>query len=257
MFGELSEEAQRHSEQGNWAEYRNVRYDTAQYIQEQGNRKRAGFLYLEVLIFDLQGVSSTPGDEGFHEAYRAATPAVVKELARFGLEYNLGEDEMKTIFDRVAHQTWMEAFPRAQEEVWAEIRETVQKEKVAIRLTEKVEALGPDQLLSEEEADAYIASKNEYEIIRRVEVLLENEDPAGIPREKADRVEKYLASLNPESLTDRWKAKVYRRGGDVMLSRGGRKKALEYFERALAAAGQEELEEVERIVEQLRPKLKA
>lgn len=257
MLGELSNEAQHHAEQGRWGQYRNVRYDTAQYVQEQGNRKRAGFLYLEVLIFDLQGVSSTLGSDSFHEAHQAATPAVVKELARFSQEYDLGEQEMKMIYERVANQTWMEAFPRSQDEVWADVKNAVQKQKASIQLTEKLESLSAGQLLSEEEATMFIQSKNEYEMVRRVELLLENEDPAGIPAPKAERAERYLAALDPESLPDRWKAKVYRRGGEIMLSRGGKQKALEYFERALAVVDQDELADVERVVENLRPQLKA
>ena len=91
--------------------------------------------------------------------------------------------------------------------------------------------------------------------LAEVERLLEAEDPASIPSEKRDRVEFYLASLDPESLGNRWKSKVYRRGGEVMLSKNGHRKALEYFERALDAADRDEIAEVERIVENLREKV--
>lgn len=255
MLSELSDEAQHHAERENWGQYRNVRYDTAEYVRERGNWKRAGFLYLEVLIFDLQGVAGAPGVDGFHEAHRTASPAVVKELARFAIEYGLDQDEMRTIYDRVADQTWMDRFPRSEEEVWEEVRDKVKTQKEAIRLTVEVEELGEDELLSTEDATAFVNTKNEYELVRRVETLLENEDPARIPPEKGKRAEMYLAALDPESLSNRWKAKVYRRGGEIMLSRGGEERALQYFERALEAVDQDELGEVKRIVEKLRPRV--
>ncbi len=255
MLSELSDEAEHHADQENWGQYRNVRYDTAEYVREQGDWKRAGFLYLEVLIFDLQGVAGTPGMNGFHEAYRTASPAVVKKLTRFALEYELSEPEIKTVYDRVAEQTWMDRFPRSREEVWEAIRDEIQAQRDAIRLTEKVEALDDNQLLSTEEAQAFVSAKNEYELIHRVETILKNEDPENIPPEKSKRAEMYLAALEPESLGSRSKAKVYRRGGEIMLSRGGERKALEYFERALQAMDRDERGEVKRMVEQLRPKV--
>lgn len=255
MLSDLSEEAQRHAEQGQWGQYRNVRYDTAEYVRADGQWKRAGFLHIEVLIFDLQGVTSTPLVGSFHEARQNTSPAVVREVARYSIRANIGEEELKTVYDRVAGQVWMDLFPRSKEEVWADIRSQVWAEREAIQLDERVEALGTDGLLTEAEARAFIERKNEYEIIRRVEQLLETEHPARIPPDKRDRVETYLAALNPESLGNRWKAKVYRRGGEVMLSQNGKEKALEYFEYALTAVDQDELAEVERLVTYLRREL--
>lgn len=254
MLSDLSDEAQRHAEQGQWGQYRNVRYDTAEFVRKEGQWKRAGFLYLEVLIFDLQGVTSTPHLEGFHETHQNTSPAVVREVARFSLRADIGQEELKTVYDRVAGQVWMDAFPRSKEEMWTEIRRQVWEQREAIQLDNRVEALGAD-LLSETEAQTFIERKNEYEIIRRVEQLLENEHPARIPSDKRARVETYLAALNPESLGNRWKAKVYRRGGEVMLSQNGKEKALEYFEYALEAVDQDELAEVERLVTYLRREL--
>jgi hypothetical protein len=255
MLSDLSEEAQQYAEQEAWGKYRNVRYDTAEYVRQDGQWKRAGVLYMEVLIFELQGVTSTQGVDGFHVTHQNASPAVVREIARLSLKADLEEAEMKTIYDRVADQTWMEAFPRSKADIWNEAWEKVSAQRDILQLDQKVEALGPDQLLSEAEAETYAEHKNEYEIIRRVERLLEAEDPASIPSEKRDRVEFYLASLDPESLGNRWKSKVYRRGGEVMLSKNGHRKALEYFERALDAADRDEIAEVERIVENLREKV--
>jgi hypothetical protein len=255
MLSDLSDEAQRHAEQGRWGEYRNVRYDTAEYVRNEGQWKRAGFLYLEVLIFDLQGVTSTPHLDGFHETHQNSSPAVVRETARFAIRADIDEAELKTVYDRVASQVWMEAFPRSTEEVWTDIRDQVGAEREAIELDRRVEAFGPGELLSEDEARTFIERKNEYEIIRRVEQLLEPEHPARIPADKCERVETYLAALDPESLGNRWKAKVYRRGGEVMLSQNGKKKALEYFEYALEAVDQDELAEVERLVQYLHREL--
>lgn len=255
MLSDLSDEAQQYAEQEAWGKYRNVRYDTAEYVRQDGQWKRAGFLYMEVLIFDLQGVTSTPGIDGFHVTHQSTSPAVVRELARLALRADLDEDEMKTVYDRVAGQTWMEAFPRSKEDIWEEACEKVWRERDILQLDRKVESLGPDQLLSTAEAETYIEHKSEFEIIRRVERLLEEEHPADIPPEKQDRVEMYLASLDPESLGNRWKAKVYRRGGEVMLSKNGYRKALEYFEYALEAVDRDEIAEVERLVKHLRDTL--
>ncbi len=255
MLSDLSEEAQRHAEKEEWGPYRNVRYDTAEYVREEGEWKRAGFLYAEVLIFDLQGVTSAPGREGFHDAYRHSSPAVVREVARFARRADMGEDELKTVYDRVVDQVWTDAFPRSRSDVWEEFRTTVWQCREALRLEEKVEALGSDRLLTERDAQAYIEQKSEYEIIRRVEQLLEAEHPARIPPKKQERAERYLAAIEPEHLDDRWKGKAYRRGGEIMLSRNGKKKALEYFERALSSVDRDEVAEVERMVNRLRGKL--
>lgn len=252
MLSNLSDEAQKHAEQEAWGKYRNVRYDTAEYVRQEGQWKRAGFLYMEVMIFDLQGVTSTPGVNGFHVTHQGTSPAVVREIARLSLKADLGEGEMKTVYDRVADQAWMDAFPRSREDIWEEVREKVWTERDILQLDQKVESLGPDQLLSTAEAETYIEHKNEYEIIRRVEHILEDEHPDRIPEEKRERVQLYLASLDPESLGNRWKAKVYRRAGEVMLSKNGHRKALEYFEYALEAVDRDEIVEVERLVEHLR-----
>lgn len=255
MLSDLSDEAQQFAEQEAWGKYRNVRYDTAEYVRQDGQWKRAGFLYMEVLIFDLQGVTSTPGVGGFHVTHRSASPAVVRELARLSLKADLEKGEMRTVYDRVADQTWMEAFPRTRDEIWTEAIEQVWTQRHVLQLDQKVESLGPDQLLSPADAETYIEHKNEYEIIRRVEQLVEGEAPDRIPPDKRDRAEMYLASLDPESLGNRWKAKVYRRGGEVMLSKTGYRKALEYFERALEAADRDEIAEVERLAAFLREEL--
>jgi tetratricopeptide (TPR) repeat protein len=251
MLSELSDEAQAHAEQEEWGAYRNVRYDTAEYVRKEGQWKRAGLLYVEVMIFDLQGVTSAPGVDGFHETHQSTSPAVVKEIARFTLENGLGLDELKTVYDRVSEQCWMEAFPRSRDAIWEEVREKVWGERATLELDRTVEAAGAD-LLSADDAETFIERKNEYEIVRRVERILEPEHPAKIPREKQARAVKYLRAVDPESMGNRWKAKAYRRGGEVMLSQNGREKALDYFERALEAVDRDELAEVERMVKTLR-----
>lgn len=255
MLSDLSDEAQLYAENEQWGPYRNVRYDTAEYVRGQGEWKRAGFLYMEVLIFDLQGVTSEPGVRGFHEAYCSCTPAVAREVARFSLRAEMDKGELRTVYDRVAEQTWMDAFPRSRTNVWDEIQTNVWKQRAALQLEKKVEALGPDQLLSDAEAKAYLEHKSAYEVLRRVEHILENEDPARIPREKQNRAQLYLSAIDPDGLANRWKAKAYRRGGEVMLSRNGGEEALTYFERALEAVDRDEVAEVDRMVKQLRRRL--
>lgn len=252
MLSDLSDEARRHSDREEWGQYRNVRYDTAEYVRGQGEWKRAGFLYVEVLIFDLQGVTSAPGGHGFHPAYCSSTPSVAREVARFTRRAEMGKEELRTVFERVADQSWLDAFPRSRSEVWDELWTNVRKQQTLIELEEKVDALGPDQLLSEAEAEEYIEHKSEYELIRRVERILENEDPTRVPREKQNRARTYLAAVDPDALPNRWKAKAYRRGGEIMLSRDGRAKALEYFENALKAADPDERPDIERMVKRLR-----
>lgn len=235
-----------------------MRYDTAEYVREEGQWKRAGFLYVEILIFDLQGVTSAPGAEGFHEAYQSPMPSVVREVARFVLRADIGKNELRTVYDRVAEQTWMEAFPRSKADVWDELFSLVAEERDALQLGKKVEALGRDRLLSEAESERYVECKDPYEVVRRVEQILENEHPKQIPKAKRDRARAYLAAVEPDELGSRWKAKAYRRAGEVMLSSDGQKgkeKALEYFEKALEAADRDEIVAVESHVERLRREL--
>lgn len=256
MLSDLSDEAQEYAEREQWGRYRNVRYDTAEHVrEEEGQWKRAGFLYVEVLIFDLQGVASAPGAAGFHEAYQGPMPGVVHELARFVRRTDMGKEEFKTVYDRVAEQAWLQAFPRSKSEVWAELWELVAEQREALELEEKVEALGRDGLLSEAEAQRYIDCKDDYALIRRVEHILENEQPGRIPQTKLKRARTYLAAIDPADLGQRWRGKAYRRGGEIMLSvdgEEGKKKALEYFKKALDVVDRDEVVPVERQVNRLR-----
>ncbi len=257
-LSDLSDEAQQYAERDQWGRYRNVRYDTAEYVREEGEWKRAGFLYLEILIFDLQGVMSAPGTKGFHEAYQSPMPSVVREVARFVLRADIGEEELRTVYDRVAEQTWLDAFPRSKTDVWTEVLSLVAEQRDALQLEKKVEALGRDRLLSEAECKRYVECKDAYEVVRRVEQILENESPGQIPKAKQERARVYLAAVDPDDLGNRWKAKVYRRAGEVMLSSNGaqgKKKALKYFEKALDAVDRDEVAAVERHVKHLRREL--
>jgi hypothetical protein len=257
-LSELSDEAQQYAEREQWGQYRNVRYDTAEYVRQEGQWKRAGFLYVEILIFDLQGVTSAPGGEAFHEAYQSPTPSVVREVARVVLRAKMDEGELRTVYDRVADQTWMKAFPRSKADVWEELFSLVMEQRDAVLLEKKVETLGRDQLLSEAEFERYVECKDSYEVLRRVEQILENEHPERIPKAKRDRARAYLAAVEPDDLGNRWKAKAYRRAGEVMLSSNGqkgKKKALEYFERALEAADRDEVAAVKSHVKRLRREL--
>lgn len=257
-LSDLSDEAQQHAEHGRWGRYRNVRYDTAEYVRQDGDWKRAAFLYVEILIFDLQGVTSATEGDSFHEAYQSPTPSVVREVARFVLRADVGEEELRTVFDRVAEQTWLDAFPRSTTDVWSELLSLVAEERDALLLDRKVEVLGRDRLLSEAEFQRFVECKDPYEVLRRVEQILENEHPERLPTAKRDRARAYLAAVEPEDLGNRWKAKAYRRAGEVLLSTDGQEgneKALEYFEKALDAADRDEVAAVERQVERLRQEL--
>lgn len=252
MLSDLSDEAQRHAERGKWGLYRNARYETAERLRREGQWKRAGFLYVEVLILDLQGVAGPADAAGFHEAYQNPTPSVVREVARFALRADLGKEELKTVYKRVGKEVWRNAFPRSAEEVWRELYGYVAEERDALALDQKVEALGPDGLLSNAEARRYIKRKNPYEIVRRVERILETESPPDIPKEKRERAQTYLAAVDPNHLADRWKAKALRRGAEVMWSNNGKEKALEYAEAALKVVDPDEIVAIEKMAEALR-----
>lgn len=255
MLSDLSEEAQRHAKDEKWGLYRNTRYDRAEQLRRNGRWKRAGFLYVEVLILDLQGVSSTPQTGGFHGAYQSPAPSVVREVARFALRAEMGKEELRNVYKHVAKEVWLDAFPRSPKDVWREIHAHVMEEREALALDRKVEVLGPDRLLSEAEAKRYIKRKNPYELVQRVEHILETESPPNIPREKRERAETYLAAVQPKYLADRWKAKALRRGAEVMWSNHGKEKALEYAEAALNVVDPDEMVAIEQMADALRHEL--
>lgn len=249
---ELSNTAQRYAGNGQWGAYRNARYEAAESMRRQGNWARAGHIYVEVLIFDLQGVTSTPGASAFSRAYRVATPAVVRELARFSLREKMKEEDLKQVYARVVDQFWRDAFPRSRSEIWQEVREVVWRFRAKLRLDRKVQHLGSDELLTDKEAEVFMELKDDYAIIQRVEDILEDERPLCIPEEKRDRAHKYLAAVDIEEVANRWQAKAYRRAGEVMLSRNILPKALEYFEKSLEVVDPDERVAVEQMVKKLR-----
>lgn len=255
MLSDLNQDARRHVENGEWGLYRNARYERAEHLRRNGHWEQAGVLYVEVLIFDLQGVTGGAGPPQYHEAYRSPMPAVVREVARFSLRSKMDGEEFRAVYRRVIDEIWMDAFPRSPQEVWTELRAHVVKAQEALALDQKVEALGGDGLLSKAEAQKYIERKNAYELVRRVEQLLENESPPDIPAEKRERVELYLAAVEPSRLADRWKAKAYRRGAEVMWSHNGTEKALEYAEEALKVVDPDELAAIEQMRDQLQSDL--
>lgn len=251
-LAELSNTAQQYVANGQWGAYRNARYDAAENMRRQGNWTRAGYIYLEVLIFDLQGVTSTPGASAFSPAHYVATPAVVREVARFSLRERMNEEELKQVYGRVVDQFWRAAFPRSRSEIWREIREVVWRFRAKLRLDRKVQHLGSDELLTEKEAEVFMQLKDDYAILQRVEHILEDELPLCIPEEKRKRAHKYLAAVDINEIASRWQAKAYRRAGEVMLSRNVLPKALEYFQKALEVVDPDERVAVEQMVKKLR-----
>jgi tetratricopeptide (TPR) repeat protein len=252
---DLSKEAKQYWANEKWGEYRNVRYETAEHVRGQDQRRRAAYLYVEVMIFDLQGVASGIGGEGFNVAYRGETPSVARELARYSLHENIGESALKVIFDQVADEFWVEAFPRSRSEVWDEMRSTVREYKEIIQLREQVESLGPDQLLSPDDATSFAELADDYELLQRVETLLEDESPTDVPWEKRKRAHDYLSAVDIKSLGDRWKGKAFRWAGEVVLSNGEKQAALDYFEKALEVVGRDEKAAVKRLARTLRREL--
>jgi hypothetical protein len=251
---DLSKKAKQYWSNEQWGEYRNVRYETAEHVRRQGERKRTAYLYMEVMIFDLQGVSGF-GGQGFTETHRGETPSVAREIARFTLHEDLDEGELRAIYDQVVNQFWVEAFPRSQEEVWKEADRVVDEYRKTIRLKEKVNALGADQLLPQSEAEAFVEGTDDYELLQRIGALLENESPSGIPWEKRKRVHEYLSSIDIDRLGSRWKAKAFRWAGEMVLSNNEKEAALEYFENALEIADRDDQPTMETLASALREEL--
>jgi len=251
----LSKEAKQYWSNEQWGEYRNVRYETAEHVRGQDQHKRAAYLYIEVMIFDLQGVASGFGGEGFMKTHRGETPSVAREVARFTLKEDLDESALKVMYDQVVAQFWVEAFPRPEDEVWAEMKSIVETYRDTIRLKEKVEALGAAQLLPPSDAETYADISDDYELLQRIGTLLDDEDPRGIPWKKRKRVHEYLGTIDIDHIGDRWKAKALRWAGEVVLSNGEKQAALEYFEDALASADRDDAESIRTMVTTLRREL--
>lgn len=252
---DLSKEAKQYWSDEQWGEYRNVRYETAEHVRNQGNWERAAQLYVEVMIFDLQGVISSYGGEGFSEAHQGEMPAVARELARVSLRQNLDEDALKDIYRQVVDEFWVQAFPRSQPEVWEEMVKVLQEYRDSVQLKERIESLGPEQLLPPEDAETYAQQTDDYELIQRVGTLLENESPTDIPWKKRKRAHDYLAAVDIDRIGDRWKAKAYRWAGEVVLSNDEQQAALDYFEKALTLADLDDQVTVKRRVKMLREDL--
>lgn len=254
-LSDLSKEAKRYWSDEQWGTYRNVRYEAAEHARRNGQWEQAVYLYLEVLIFDLQGVTGCANGSGFNQAYQGETPSVAREIARFCLQEDLDTGDLKTLYIQVAGEFWVEAFPRSQSDVWTDLRESVEEHRSTMQLRRRVESAGPDCLLSPEEAEMFIEKMDDYEVLRRVGTLLENESPDGIPWEKRKRAHEYLSSVDIWRIGDRWRGKAFLWAGEVVLSNGEKQAALEYFEDALDVVGQDDRAVASRLAGTLRREL--
>jgi hypothetical protein len=252
---DLSKEAKHHWADERWGEYRNVRYETAEHVRGEADWQQALYLYVEVMVFDLQGVASGHGSKGFSRAYQGETPSVAREIARVTLQHDLDKEALEAVYGQVADEFWVDAFPRSRPEVWEEMWEIIQQYRDSVRLKERIESLGPDQLLSPTEAETYAEQTDDYELIQRVGTLLENESPAGIPWKKRKRAHDYLSAVDIDHVGNRWKAKAYRWAGEVVLSNDEKDAALTYFEKALDLADLDDRATVKRRVNVLREEL--
>lgn len=251
-LSDLSTEAKQYWSDEWWGAYRNVRYEAAEHERRRGEWEQAAYLYVEVMIFDLQGVTGEADGQKFCRAYQGETPSVTRELARYCLREHLDTDDLKEIYTQTASEFWVEAFPRSRAEVWADLRDAVEESRTILRLREKVAAMGGDRLLPPEEAATFAEKVDDYELLQRVETLLENESPTGIPWEKRKRAHDYLSAIDIRRLDDRWRGKALRWAGEVVLSNGEHHAALEYFEKALEVVGQDDRGAVERLLGTLR-----
>lgn len=251
----LSKEAKQLWSEKQWGAYRNLRYEMAEERRWENREEQAMFLYVEVMIFDLQGVASGVGEHGFSRAYRGETPSVAREIARFSLREHADQNQLREIYEKVAAEFWVDAFPRSQTEVWDELKDIVQDYRETLRLKEKVASLGSDQLLPSSEMEAYVEVADDYELLQRVGTLLEPESPRTVPWAKRKRAHDYLSDIDIHRIGDRWKAKAYRWAGTVVLSNGEKEAALDYFERALAVVDRDDQVVVERMAKTLRQEL--
>ena len=251
----LSKKAKRLWSNEQWGPYRNVRYEMAEQRRREGDREEAAYLYVEVMIFDLQGVASGAVGEGFSLAYQGETPSVAREIARFCLRATVDLNQLKRIYEKVAAEFWIDAFPRPHSEVWDELKHIVQEYRETVSLKDKVASLGPDRLLSSTEMEAYLEVADDYELLQRVGTLLEPESIRNVPREKRKRAYDYLSAVDIHHIGDRWKAKAYRWAGTVVLSNGEEEAALNYLERALSVVDRDDQVAVKRMAETLRQEL--
>lgn len=251
----LSKKAKQLWSEEQWGAYRNVRYEMAEERRHEHQEEQALYLYVEVMIFDLQGVASGVGEQGFSRAYQGETPSVAREIARLSLRLKVNEDRLRAIYEEVAAEFWVDALPRSRAEVWDEFKDVVQDYRETVRLKEKVASLGSDQLLSESEREAYVEVADDYELLQRVATLLEPESPRSVPWKKRKRAHDYLSAVDIQSIGDRWKAKAYRWASTVVLSNGEKDAALDYLDRALAVADRDEQVVVQRMANTLRQEL--
>jgi tetratricopeptide (TPR) repeat protein len=248
---DLSKRAKQHWANEQWGEYRNTRYEMAEHARQSRDWERALRLYVEVLLFDLQGVSGC-GEDGFSSAHQREAPSAARELARLFLHQRLDGEALKSVFGRVTDEFWVGAFPRSRNDVWDDLQSVVREYVNGLRLRNRVESLGPNRLLPANEADAYAERADDYELLRRIGMLLENESPTRIPEDKRRRTHDYLSAVDIEQIGDRWKAKAYQWAGEVVLSNNEPESALNYFEQALDLADLDDRATVKRRVKQLR-----
>ncbi len=254
-LSDLSKEAKQYWTNEEWGRYRNVRFEAAERVRRQGDRKRATFLYVEVMIFDLQGVAGGFAEDEFKETHRGETPSVAREVARATLREGFDEDDLKAIYDKVVDEFWVDAFPRSQDEVWKAMKQIVEDYRQTVQLKRRVENLGADRLLPASEATSYADISDDYELLQRVGTLLEDEPPAGISWEKRKRAHEYLSMIDIDCIGNRWKSKAYRWAGEVVLSNDEKESALQYFEKALEVADRDDQVLLKRLVETLRQEL--
>lgn len=252
---DLRKEAKQHWTDQQWGKYRNGRYEAAEHMREEGDRERALHLYVEVMIFDLQGVTSGSGEQGFSQAHFGETPAVAREMARLCLKETISEGDLELIYTDVVDEFWVEEFPRSEDEVWEELTGIVETYQQEVQFREKVEALGPDELLSPSEADAFAKLADDYELLRRIGTLLEDDPPTDIPWEKRKQAHTYLSAVDIDAIGDIWRGRAFRWAGEIVLSNNEPEAALEYYEKALEDIGRDDHFAVQKMVNALRQEL--
>jgi hypothetical protein len=253
-LAELRAEADAHAQQGQWGRYRNARYTLAEGHRRAEHWRKAGPLYVEVMILDLQGATSGRGTGhwGFRPAYATLAPAPVHEAARFTRHRDLEVSGLRSLYTHVADRVWRTAFPRSQADVWKKVRPAVVRQRARLRLNRMLAQVGRAAMLPDKAASAYRTVADNFALVRRVEQLLAPVRLPEVSPARRSRAVSYLSGVEVAALTARWQGTAARRTGELMWALGAPAEARNYLQQARRAVGPVERVAVEGLLRRLR-----
>jgi DNA-directed RNA polymerase subunit RPC12/RpoP len=127
----LKKQYMEYAQAGNWAGYRNVKLETAEFLRKEGKLKIALSTYLEICYIDLNGprnVSVSPydvGDKGpnFDPSMSFLAPGLVGGIAKLIKKLSLDEARTTEIFYRIASANHFSLkLPVTPDEAWKILR---------------------------------------------------------------------------------------------------------------------------------------